>query len=143
VEQNGLIPLEINVDGEPSPDVPYHDETSARALFNRWFISTWMGPTTWIRDQSRTLLDFFLAREEPLVSSYRLGGGRRGDRNTPAHVALTATAAAVADDVETYGLFLQTLVDEPIPEGDDRYYQGMLYLITFLAVSGSIEAGEP
>lgn len=143
VPENGLIPLEVDADGVASPETDFYDEVSARALLNRWFVNSWMGSSAWVTDQSVTLLDFFLAQQDPLVSSYYLDGGIRGDINTVAHIALSATAAAVSGDLETYGVFLQTLVDTPIPTGTDRYYDGTLYLIAFLAVSGNIEAGEP
>jgi oligosaccharide reducing-end xylanase len=143
VAENGLIPAEIDANGEPAPDIDYHDEVSARTLLNRWFANSWMGPYSWVADQSGTLLSFFLQREEPLVSSYYLDGRVRGDRNTAAHIAMSAAAAATTGDLDTYGSFLQALVDEPIPSGDSRYYDGMLYLIAFLAVSGNVTAFGP
>ena len=66
-----------------------------------------------------------------------------GSINTAAHLSLTATAAAVTDEPDTYSSFLQALVDQPIPEGEDRYYDGMLYLISLMALSGNIDAGTP
>jgi oligosaccharide reducing-end xylanase len=143
VAANGLIPFEINNDGAPAPTIDYYDEVAARTLLNRWFSHTWSGPYPWVGAQSRLLLDFFLEQEDPLVSSYFLNGGVRGDRNTIAHIALSATAAAVTNDLQTYGGFLQAMVEQPIPEGESRYYDGMLYLISFLAVSGNLTAGEP
>jgi oligosaccharide reducing-end xylanase len=56
---------------------------------------------------------------------------------------MSAAAAATTGDLDTYGSFLQALVDEPIPSGDSRYYDGMLYLIAFLAVSGNVTAFGP
>lgn len=141
VAGNGLIPTQIDREGMPATNALY-DETSARTLLNRWFCHAWTGPQSWVFVQNRRLLDWLLEQEK-LVSSYELNGTVVGSINTPAHIALTATAAAATDDIETYASFLQTLADEPIPEGEDRYYQGMLYLIGFLAVSGNIHAGIP
>lgn len=143
VAGNGLVPFEVDINGDPAPDIDYYDEVSARTLLNRWFANSWQGPLGWVATENGTLLDFFLGQEEPLVSSYYLDGRVRGTENTVAHIALSATAAATTDDLDTYGVFLQTLVDTPIPEGQSRYYDGMLYLIAFLAVSGNIEVGEP
>ncbi len=138
---SGLIPYEIDATGRPAPGTIY-DEVAARTLLNRWFSNSWMG-SSWVAEQNRVLLDFFLEQDEALVSSYFLDGDPRGDRNTPAHIALSATAAATTGDVSKYGVFLQELVDTPIPDGPSRYYQGMLYLIAFMAVSGNIEVGGP
>ena len=137
---NGLIPTTINSDGSPAPTAEWYDETSARTLLNRWFCNAWTGPYPWVSVLNKRLLDFLLEQEQ-LVSSYLLNGDVRGDRNTPAHLSLTATAAAATDDPEAYASFVQALLDEPIPEGKDRYYQGMLYLISYMAVSGNIHAG--
>jgi oligosaccharide reducing-end xylanase len=138
----GLIPRAIAGDGTPATGEDYYDETAARTLLNRWFCHAWQPPQSWVSVQSRTLLDFLL-QQDKLVSSYELDGTVIGDRNTVAHISLTATAAAASDDVETYASFLQLLADASIPEGEQRYYQGMLYLISLLAVSGNIRAGAP
>ncbi|HEY6726690.1 MAG TPA: glycosyl hydrolase family 8 [Polyangiaceae bacterium] len=142
VAGNGLIPLEIESDGSPAPTVDYYDERSARTLLNRWFCHAWTGPHPWVYALNERLLDF-LSEQDLLVSSYYLTGKVRGDRNTVAHLALTATAAAATEDTAAYASFLQALADQPIPEGDRRYYDGMLYLISFMAVSGNIDAGTP
>lgn len=142
VPANGLIPRAIAGDGTPAAGEDYYDETAARTLLNRWFCQAWGPPQSWVFVQNRRLLDFLL-QQEKIVSSYELDGTVIGDRNTVAHISLTATAAAASDDVETYASFLQLLADAPIPEGEERYYQGMLYLISFLAVSGNMRAGTP
>ena len=142
VEGSGLIPVAIASDGTPAGPDYWYDETSARTLLNRWFCQSWMAPQSWVFVQNRMLLDFLLEQEQ-LVSSYELNGAIRGDINTVAHISLTATAAAASGDVETYASFLETLADAPIPEGAGRYYQGMIYLISLLAVSGNIRAGTP
>lgn len=138
VAGNGLIPTTINSDGSPAPTAEYYDETSARTLLNRWFCHAWTGPYPWVFVLNKRLLDFLLDQEQ-LVSSYMLNGAVRGDRNTVAHIALTATAAAVTEDTATYASFLQALADQSVPEGEDRYYDGMLYLISLMAVTGNIE----
>ena len=140
VAGNGLIPLEIQSDGSPAPTADYYDERAARTLLNRWFCHAWTGPHPWVYVLNRRLLDF-LSEQDPLVSSYYLTGKARGDRNTVAHLSLTATAAAATEEPATYASFLQALADAPIPEGDERYYNGMLYLLSFMAVSGNIEVG--
>jgi len=141
VAGNGLIPVEIEIasDGSTTPTIDYYDETAARTLLNRWFCHAWSGPYSWLFVQNRRLLDF-LMEQDKLVSSYELNGNVRGSKNTVAHLSLTATAAAVTDETETYASFLQALVDQPIPEGTDRYYDGMLYLISLMALSGNIDA---
>lgn len=147
VAGNGLIPVEIEItsDGSAAPTVDLYDETAARTLLNRWFCHAWTGPYPWLFVQNRRLLDFLTEQDQQgtLVSSYKLSGAVVGSINTVAHLSLTATAAAVTDDSETYASFLQALVDQPIPEGEDRYYDGMLYLISLMALSGNIDAGTP
>lgn len=140
IDGNGLIPTTINSDGSPAPTAEYYDETSARTLLNRWFCQSWTGRLPWVSLLNERLLDFLL-EQELLVSSYYLTGAVRGEANSAAHVSLTATAAAATNDPETYVSFLKALVDEPVPEGNDRYFQGMMYLISYMAVSGNIQVG--
>lgn len=141
LEETGLIPAQITADGLPAPIVDYYDELTARTLLNRWLDFSWFRKRAWISEGNALLLDFFLEKlaQSEYVSSYYLNGRVRGTQNTPAHVALVATAAAASENAEDHDVFLQALVDEPIPEGTDRYYQGMLYLVCWLAVSGRLE----
>jgi oligosaccharide reducing-end xylanase len=137
ISDTGLIPLLIDADGAPAPTENYYNEVSARTLLNRWFCQAWMGSQAWVPVQNARLLDFFLEQGD-YVSSYFLDGRVRGDRNTPAHLALVATAAAQSAEPTRHNDFLRALVEQDIPEGEERYYDGMLYLISLLAVSGNI-----
>ena len=141
MEENGLIPVQITADGLPAPAFEYYNELAARALLNRWLDFSWFGEGAWVSEANGLLLDFFIERqaESEYVSSYYLDGRVRGTNNTPAHLALVATAAAASENHDDHDAFLQALVDEPIPEGMDRYYQGMLYLVCWMAVSGRLE----
>lgn len=141
MDDNGLIPFEIDGNGEPKPDTRY-DEVAARTLANRWFLQAWRGPYAWIPEQNAMLLDFLLA-QDPLVSAYELDGARYGDRNTGAHIALTAMAAAYSGDIEKYSSFVKALADAPIPTGMGRYFDGVFYLISLLALSGNLHEYGP
>ena len=140
LEDTGLIPAQITAEGSPAPIIDYYDELTARTLLNRWLDFSWFDERAAISEANGLLLEFFLERsaESEYVSSYYLNGDVRGTKNTPAHLALVATAAATSENAD-HDVFLQALVDEPIPEGTDRYYQGMLYLVCWLAVSGHLQ----
>ncbi len=145
LEGTGLIPAQVSADGAPAPTIDYYDELTARTLLNRWLDYSWFGKRTWISEANGVLLDFFLERkaESEYVSAYHLDGTKLGSKNTTAHAAMVATAAAASDRPEEHDVFLQDLIDKPIPEGEDRYYQGMLYLVGWLAVSGRLQAVSP
>jgi oligosaccharide reducing-end xylanase len=49
----------------------------------------------------------------------------------------TAAVAALAAGPEKGKPFVQALWDTPVPTGTWRYYDGMLYLLALLQVSGN------
>jgi len=54
-----------------------------------------------------------------------------------------AAVAALAADPERGKPFVQALWDSQIPSGKWRYYDGMLYMLGFLHVSGNFRIYTP
>jgi oligosaccharide reducing-end xylanase len=54
-----------------------------------------------------------------------------------------AAVAALATDRETGEPFVQALWDTQIPSGKWRYYDGMLYMLGMLHVSGNFKIYNP
>jgi oligosaccharide reducing-end xylanase len=54
-----------------------------------------------------------------------------------------AAVAAMAADPGIGKPFVQALWDTPVPSGQWRYYDGMLYLLGFLHVSGNFRIYMP
>jgi oligosaccharide reducing-end xylanase len=58
-------------------------------------------------------------------------------------VATTATTSLAATKGPTTKAFLDELWNTPVPAGEQRYYDGMLYLMSLLHCSGQFRIWEP
>jgi oligosaccharide reducing-end xylanase len=93
-----------------------------------------------VEDNERRL-DFFLGQGvDTYVSQYTLAGEPLVTFNTAAHLSLVALAAGTSES-EDYDVFIDALLAEPIPEGTFRYYDGMLYMLSLLVLSGQLTPG--
>jgi oligosaccharide reducing-end xylanase len=57
--------------------------------------------------------------------------------------ATTATAGLAATKGPTSKAFVDALWSSPIPSGEQRYYDGMLYMMSLLHCSGSFRIWGP
>jgi oligosaccharide reducing-end xylanase len=69
--------------------------------------------------------------------------GKPLSENPSAGLFAMAAVGALATDKETGRPFVQRLWDMPIPSGHYRYYDGMLYCLALLQVSGRFQIIEP
>lgn len=134
----GLLPEIITHEGEPVPEHDAYRFTTGRALLNMALDHLWFGPHQWVVEQNERRLNFFLEEGvDAYVAEYTVQGEPLVDFNTPAHRSLVAVAAGTAPD-ERYNVFLERLLEEPIPTGHQRYYDGMLYMLSLLVLSGQM-----
>lgn len=137
----GLYPELINYEGKP---VPYYDTyrvTTARALFHLTLDHLWNGPEPWVVEQNERLLRFFLKEGvDDYVASYTISGAPLLNYNTAAHRSLVALAAGSSSN-PAYDVFIDAFVDESIPTGPFRYYDGMIYMLSLLVLSGQMDPG--
>ena len=137
----GLLPEVVGYDGRPAAGRADYRFTASRALLNLALDHVWYGPYAWSVEQNEHRLDFFLSEGvDAYVSEYTTAGEPLVSYNTPAHRALVAVAAGTSQRAE-YDVFLQALLDEPVPTGQLRYYDGMLYLLSLLLLSGQLAPG--
>ena len=76
------------------------------------------------------------------ASLYTLDGKPLGGGQTTGLVAMNAVASLAADDPRRLE-FVRALWARPVPEGQHRYYDGMLYLMALLHCSGRFRAWLP
>ncbi len=94
-------------------------------------------------ERSNRLQAFFAAQGmDAYVSLYSLDGKPLGGGQTTGLVAMNATASLAADDPRRLQ-FMRALWQRPIPDGRQRYYDGMLYLMALLHCSGQFRAWLP
>jgi oligosaccharide reducing-end xylanase len=145
--QTGLAPAYANFDG-----TPHGNEFSQSGIFgyDSWrTASNWSVDWSWWRKapQEQQLSDriqaFFRAQGLGTYSDlYTLAGKSLLAHHSPGLVATNAVASLAATDPKSKE-FVQALWETPIPSGQLRYYDGMLYLLSFLHCSGEFRIWKP
>lgn len=134
----GLYPELVTYDGEPVADRDSYSVTTARTLLNLALDHLWNGPFDWAVEQNERILNFFLSKGiGSYVASYSIEGQPLLNYNTLAHQSLVALAAGTSPD-RRYDPFLEVLLKQPIPTGEYRYYDGMIYMLSLMALSGQM-----
>jgi len=145
--QTGLAPAYANFDG-----TPHATRFSQSTIFgyDSWrTASNWSVDWSWWRKapQEQQLSDriqaFFRSQGLATYSDlYTLDGKSVLAHHSPGLVATNAVASLAATDPKSKD-FVQALWDTPIPSGQLRYYDGMLYLLSFLHCSGEFRIWKP
>ncbi|MDZ7288777.1 MAG: glycosyl hydrolase family 8 [candidate division KSB1 bacterium] len=146
--QTGLTPDYARFDGTPT-DSPWgggHKDfryDAWRVAMNVAIDYVWFAKDDWAVTQSNRLLDFFhLQGLGKYGNLYTLDGKRLGDDHSAGLVAMNAVAALAATN-ENRKDFVAELWNTPIPSGRWRYYDGLLYLLAMLQVSGNFKIYDP
>jgi len=104
---------------------------------------SWWHKTPEEQDLSNRIQAFF---ESQGISSYgnlyTLDGKDLSPHHSTGLVATNATASLAATDGRAEA-FVTALWSAPIPSGQQRYYDGMLYLLNFLHCSGQFRIWTP
>lgn len=143
--QTGLMPDYANFDGTPYGEGDHKDFRfdAWRTLSNVAVDYAWFGVDPWQVEQSNRVLNFLAA---PGIDSYAnqftLEGQPLSNDHSTGLVAMAAVAALAADP-ETGQPFVRALWEADIPSGRWRYYDGMLYLLAMLHVSGNFRIYAP
>jgi oligosaccharide reducing-end xylanase len=143
----GLWPDYAHFDGKPiSPWAGGH----ADFRFDAWRVAMnvavdwlWFEKDDWEVTQSNRLLKFFRSQGlETYGNQYTLDGRKLGDDHSPGLVAMNAVAA-LASTNDDRKEFVEEFWNTPIPTGLYRYYDGMLYMLALLHVSGNFRIYDP
>jgi oligosaccharide reducing-end xylanase len=103
----------------------------------------WFEKDEWQVRQSNRLLDFFHSQGiGKYGNQFTLEGRKLGDDHSPGLVAMNAVAA-LASTNGTRKDFIAELWNTPVPNGRYRYYDGMLYMLAMLHVSGNFRIHDP
>jgi len=104
---------------------------------------TWCREASWERQYADRLLTFFRSQGmQTYGNQYTLDGKPLGKDHSTGLVAANAVAALAATDTSR-AEFVRALWDAPVPRGHYRYYDGILYMLGLLEVSGRFRAYEP
>ena len=107
------------------------------ALDYSWFAKGDSQRDKWEVTQSNRLLNFFYSQGiDTYGNGYTLDGKKISNDHSAGLVAMNA-AAALASTNENRKEFVEALWNEKIPDGHWRYYDGLLYMMGLLQVSGN------
>jgi oligosaccharide reducing-end xylanase len=139
--QTGLMPEYAHFDGRPFTGFGA-DRGDFR--FDAWRVAANVAidhalyaADPWQVEQSNRLLTFFASHGADIPNQFSLAGEPLStDVNSAGMIAMAAVAGLAADPALAKP-FVQRLWDMPIPRGRYRYYDGLLYQLGLLQVSGN------
>jgi oligosaccharide reducing-end xylanase len=139
--ETGLTPDRSNFDGTP---VVGRDGTPVPFMADSWrSVSNWsVDYSWWKKDTRETVLSdrvqkFFYGQGiDKVVDRYTLDGKPLSDHHPLGPISTTAVGSLAATDGPTAKAFVDALWNMPVPSGESRYYDGMLYLFSMMHVSG-------
>ena len=139
--ETGLTPDRSNFDGTPTTDwnggpVPFGPD-SWRSVSN-WSVDySW-----WRKDPRETALSekvqefFYRQGIDKIADRYTEDGKALSTRHFSGVAVTTAVGSLAAEDGPVAKAFVDALWNMPVPSGDYRYYDGMLYLMSLMHASG-------
>jgi len=154
--QTGLAPDYANFDGTPCK-MPFSSNSSNFA-YDAWrTASNWSVDWSWWRKApaeqqlSDRIQSFFLSQGidtyGPVFSlDGKLAAPRKGstpEDHAPGLIGTNAVAGLAATDKARAKQFTEALRNTPIPSGQSRYYDGMLYMMSFMHLSGEYRIWTP
>jgi oligosaccharide reducing-end xylanase len=145
--ETGLMPDYAEFDGTPAdPFGGGHDAFRFDAWRNGMNVAAdyaWFGADDWEIEQSDRLLAFFHDQGiSSCANQYTLDGEPLSGDHSLGLVAMNA-AAALAATAEESVEFVEELWYASAPTGTWRYYDGLLYMLALLNVSGRFRIYEP
>ena len=146
--KTGLSPDYANFDGTPHTIV--WNKMAANFSYDSWRTqSNWSVDWSWWakdpRERSlsdRTQAFFFSQGIDNYANQFTLDGVPLSKRHATGLVATSAVASLAATQ-PVKDSFVDELWKTPIPSGHERYYDGMLYIMSLMHVSGKYRIWEP
>jgi oligosaccharide reducing-end xylanase len=139
--QTGLMPDYANFDGTPYGADDHKDFRfdAWRTLSNVAVDYAWFTADPWQVEQSNRVLDFLASQGiDSYPNQFTLDGTPLSADHSTGLVSMAAVAALAADPAKGKP-FVQELWDAQIRSGKWRYYDGMLYMLVMLHVSGNFK----
>jgi oligosaccharide reducing-end xylanase len=141
------MPDYADFDGSPAdPWDEGHDAFRFDAWRNGMNVAVdyaWFAAHEWEIEQSNRLLDFFYDQGiDSYANHFTLAGEPLSSTHSLGLVAMNAVAGLAATTDKTTE-FVKALWDASVPTGRWRYYDGLLYILALLHVSGNFRIYTP
>lgn len=134
----GLWPTRSFFDGTPVPASTEFNAQGYRTQLNLAFDALWNGANTSRSQLADRLLGFFSAQGiDSYGRAYELDGTLLDPSREQGLIAVNG-ALALAGTRSDRASFVNAVWEQAIPRGEIRYYDGMLYLLSVLALSGQL-----
>jgi oligosaccharide reducing-end xylanase len=142
--QTGLMPDYTNFDGTPHMRRGHEAFRfdAWRTLANVALDHAWFAADPWQVEQSNRVLTFLAQQGPDCPNQFTLDGKPLSAETSPGLFAMAAVTGLAADPAVARP-FVQRLWDAPIPSGLYRYYDGLLYFLALLEVSGRFQIHAP
>lgn len=146
--ETGLAPDRSLFDGTPAIG---WDGQPSQFGYDAWRVaSNWSVDYSWWDKDAREpvlsqRIQGFLYKQgiDDFADRYTLDGKPLSDRHSTGMLAATAVAGLAAGQNPASDAFLQKLWDAPVPAGEQRYFDGMVYLMSLMHLSGEFRIIEP
>jgi oligosaccharide reducing-end xylanase len=143
-----LTPERSNFDMTPALD---RNGNPATFGYDSWrSVSNWsVDYAWWHKDQRETILSDriqrFLSSQglDTFVDRYTLDGKPLSERHSTGMLSTAAVGSFAATPGPTEKAFVEALWNTPTPSGEQRYYDGMLYLMSLMHCSGNFRIWPP
>ena len=137
----GLAPDRTDFDGTPLKN---WDGSPGAFGYDSWrTISNWsVDRSWWAKDPRQQALSdrvqHFLSAQgvDRFADRYTLDGKPLSDRHSTGMLAAAAVGSLAATPGQVSDEFLRALWDTPVPSGEQRYFDGMLYLMSMMHLGG-------
>jgi len=138
----GLMPEYAEFDGTPRRGHGDFRFDAWRTLANVGLDHSWFAADPWEVQQSNRVLAFLSGQGPHFADQFALVG-KPLSSDSSVGLAAMAAVAGLAADPELSRPFVRQLWEAPIPAGKWRYYNGMLYFLGLLEVSGRFQIHGP
>ena len=144
----GLAPDYANFDGSPVTNLwnrsAAHFGYDAFRVAGNWSVDwSWWGKDVRERQLSDRLQAFFESKGMTNYGcQFTLDGRQLDNRHAQGLVAVNAVASLAATNPRS-GEFVEALWNTPVPDGIERYYEGLLYMMALLHCSGEFRIWPP
>jgi oligosaccharide reducing-end xylanase len=145
--ETGLTPERSNFDATP---IAGFDGTPTPFASDSWrSVSNWSVDYQWWRKDAREIvlsdrIQKFLFSQgvDKFVNRYTLDGKPLSSTHSPGMAATTAVGSFAATPGPVAKAFVDELWNMPVPSGEQRYYDGLLYLMSLMHCSGNFRIIE-
>ncbi len=145
--KTGLSPDYAHFDG--TPKAASWDPNTVQFRFDAFRTGmNWATDCAWFAkdprqiELSNRLLAFFAGQGKSYPNNYQIDGTPTNQSTSSGLVAMNA-AVAICADTPVAGQFVEAVWKQPIPTGQWRYYDGMLYTFALLHLSGQFKIYSP